>query len=279
MVKAKIHNIFKTLTPTEQKIAQYILENSSSVVNMTVSELAAKCGTVPSAVNRMCKSMGVDGFSKLKILLAGDIKTDNTPEYARSFDKTDTASAVFAKVFSSGVGTLKNTLAMLDSDTCQTFVQKLADAERIFLFGVGTSAVVAMDASYRFSQLGLQAYAYTDILQMSVMAKNMKKGDVAFVISHSGATKPVVEAMRFANEAGACTLGLTSFSKSLVYKECNHAICVYADEENYPVEAVSARIAHMCIVDALMMAIALKDYHNYSKHISMRNDVLSEIRY
>ena len=68
MIKAKIHNIFKTLTPTEQKIARYILECPGEVVNMTVTELAQKCGTVPSAVNRMCKSVGVDGFSRFKII-------------------------------------------------------------------------------------------------------------------------------------------------------------------------------------------------------------------
>ena len=67
MVIAKIHNVFKNLTETEQKIASYILEFPEKIVNMTSKELASACGTVPSAVNRMCKSIGVAGFAKLKI--------------------------------------------------------------------------------------------------------------------------------------------------------------------------------------------------------------------
>ena len=220
MIKAKIHNIFKTLTPTEQKIARYILECPGEVVNMTVTELAQKCGTVPSAVNRMCKSVGVDGFSRFKIILAGDVEKNSLSVPHAPFDKSDTSSAIFGKVFASGVETLKNTCAMLDYSVVEDFVQKLSGADRIFLFGVGTSAVVATDAAYRFSQLGLQAYAYTDILQMHVMAKNMNHGDVAFAISHSGTTKAVVEAMRIAANSGAHTLALTSFSRSLLYKEC-----------------------------------------------------------
>lgn len=279
MIIAKIHNEYKNLTATEQKISSYILNNPQTVVNMTAKELADACGTVPSAVNRMCKSIGVEGFSKLKISLASALGNGKSDIEKAAFDKDDTVKEIFNKVFNSGVNTIINTYEMLDFSKVEIIANKIKNANRVFIFGVGTSAVIAQDAAYRFSQLGVQAYAYTDTLQMSVMAKNMNGSDVAFGISHSGTTKIVVDAMRCAKDAGTTTIALTSFLKSLLYTENDYAICVYADEENYPVEAVSARIAHMCIVDALMMAIASLDYDNYSKHISMRNDALNKIRY
>ena len=67
MTIARIHNHFKNLTETEQKLATYVLRFTDKVVNMTAKELADACGTVPSAVNRMCKSIGFEGFSKLKL--------------------------------------------------------------------------------------------------------------------------------------------------------------------------------------------------------------------
>lgn len=279
MIIAKIHNGFKALTATEQRIATYILNFPQKVVCMTAKELADACDTVPSAVNRMCKSIGIDGFSKLKISLAADIGKEEQLSGNAPFTQNDSPKTIFNKVFSSGINALKNTYQMLDFSKIENIANKLAKSQRIFIFGVGTSAVVACDAAYRFSQLGLQVYAYTDILQMNVMAKNMKSGDVAFGISHSGTTKPVVDAMRSAHMAGAATVALTSFAKSLLYKESDYAVSVYADEENYPVEAVSARIAHMCIVDALMMTIASLNFDGYSKHISLRNEALDYIRY
>lgn len=57
------------------------------------------------------------------------------------------------------------------------------------------------------------------------------------------------------------------------------SFCVYADEKNYPVEAVSARVAHICIIDALMLTIASYNYDDYGKHISLRNAALDNIRY
>ncbi len=279
MIIAKIHNVYKSLTPTEQKIASFVLKNPQQAVNMTVKELADACSAAPSAVNRMCKSIGVDGFSKLKISLASAIGKEKESESSLPFNKDDTTPVIFNKVFNSGINTLKNTFRMLDFSKAEAMATKIAKANRVFIFGIGTSAVIATDAAYRFSQLGVQAYAYTDILQMNVMANNMKSDDVAFGISHSGTTKAVVDVMRLAKKAGASTISLTSFEKNMLYKQSDYAISVYADEENYPVEAVSARIAHMCVIDALMMTIASFEYDDYSRHISMRNKALDDIRY
>ena len=246
---------------------------------MTTKELADACGTVPSAVNRMCKSIGVDGFSKLKIALASSIAQDDNAKENLPLAKEDDETTIFSKVFHSGINTIKNTYQMLDFSNVKIMSEKLASANRIFIFGVGTSSAIAVDAAYRLSQLGIQAYAYIDILQMGVMAKNMKEGDIAFGISHSGMTKAVVDTMRAAKKAGAATMALTSFAKSLLYNESDWAICVYADEKNYPVEAVSARVAHICIIDALMLTVASYNYDDYAKHISLRNAALDNIRY
>lgn len=279
MILAQIHNVFESLTETEKRIASYILKYPEKSANMTAKELADICGTVPSAVNRMCKSIGLDGVAKLKIALATAIAHNGSRENNLPLAKEDNTETIFNKVFNSGINTIKNTYQMLDFSIIKSMAQKLASAKRIFVFGVGTSSVIAIDAAYRLSQLDVQAYAYTDILQMGVMAKNMKDGDVAFGISHSGMTKAVVDTMRAARRAGATTIALTSFEKSFLYKESDYSVCAYADEQNYPVEAVSARVAHICIIDAIMLAVASFNYEDYIKHISLRNEALDNIRY
>lgn len=279
MIIAQIHNMFENLTQTEKRIASYVLKFPEKILNMTARELADVCGTAPSAVNRMCKSVGVEGFAKLKIDLASAISRDAGERNNGPFNREDNEKTIFNKVFSSGINAIKNTFQMLDFTNIRSMAEKLVSAKRIFVFGVGTSSVIATDAAYRLSQLGVHAYAYTDILQMGVMAKNMGDGDVAFGISHSGMTKAVVDTMRAAKQAGATTMALTSFVKSLLNEESDYSICVYADEKNYPVEAVSARVAHICIIDALMLTIASFNYDDYAKHISLRNAALDNIRY
>ena len=279
MILAKIHNKYNSLTETEKKIASYILHNPSQVTGLTTKELAARCDTVQSAVIRFCKSIEISGFADLKLALARETAVEEPSENLPAFNRDDDTETIFQKVFSSGMRTLKDSLAMLDFQQLDKIVDILCNAENVYIFGVGTSSTVATDAGYRFAQFGIPAHACTDQLFMNVIAGNMKPGEVAFGISHSGQTKAVVDALRRAENAGAATIALTSFADSLLSRESDFDISVYADEKNYPVEAVSARVAHICVIDALMMALGTRHSDTFEKHIAVRNDALKDIRY
>ena len=279
MLLAKINNKFSFLTETEQKIASYILEHPAQATSLTAKELATLCDTVPSAVIRFCKSIEVSGFAELKLILARETAEKEKTETLPAFHKEDDNETIFRKVFTSGIRTLKDSLAMLDFDTINNVVTTLGSARNVYIFGIGTSSTVALDAGYRFSQFGIPAHACTDQLFMNVIGGNMNSDDVAFCISHSGQTKAVVNALRRSKEAGATTISLTSFADSLLSKESDYSLSVYADEINYPVEAVSARVAHICVIDALMMALGTRQGNDFEKHIAVRNEVLKDIRY
>jgi len=83
--------------------------------------------------------------------------------------------ASFTKSFGSSMITLENTLEMIDFKVANKIVKKIFSSDRTFIFGIGTSSVVAIDMAYRLSQIGVQAYAYTDILYMNMMAMNLMK--------------------------------------------------------------------------------------------------------
>lgn len=168
---------------------------------------------------------------------------------------------------------------MLDYEKVEAMARLLSSARRLFLFGVGTSSVVASDAQYRFAQLGLSAACCTDILFMNVTAVNLGRDDAVLCISHSGRTRAVVDAMRHAKAAGARTCSITSFQDSPLLRESDIALSVFDDEEHYPVEAVSARVAHICLIDALAMALAAKRADSFAAHVTARNKILREIRY
>lgn len=278
MIIARIHNLFSNLTKTEKRIASYILTSPEKAVHITVKELAAVCDAAPSAITRLCASLGVDGFADLKVRLAADLANLNSKELG-AFDKNDSHEAIFNKVFNSGVFALKNTLEMLDYNTVSKVIELLSKAKRILIFGVGPTAPVVQNVAHRFSQIGLQAYAYTDILYIKDAAMNMREGEVAMGISHSGKTRPIVDALRFAKEAGAQTVALTSFVGSLVYKESDFAISVFSDEETYPVEAISARIAHTCVIDAIIMCLVAENFEDFSHRAERHKKNMVDVSY
>lgn len=281
MVTQQIKRVFCNLTSAERKIATYVIDSPQEVTGLTVHQLAGKCGVAASAVIRFCKAIQLEGFADLKIELARELgsKREEQKNTVPAVEHESGTTGVVRKVFKAGMDTLQDTLDKLDFSKVEQMSQMLLKAKRIFLFGLGTSSTVVLDAQYRLSQLGLWATACTDILLMGVTGANMEEGDVVLAVSHSGRTKAVVDATRLAKKKGATVLAITSFMDSYLYKESDVAVTVFADEETYPVEAVSARVAHICLVDTLAMLLAAHNYDSFAEHIKSRNDVLEGIRY
>lgn len=279
MISSQIQKKYDRLTAAERKAAALVLSSPESITYMTVQDFAKECGISPSAVIRFCKATEIGGFAELKIAIARELGAKKEDERLPAFDKTDGCERILQKVFSSGMQTLRDTLNMIDSDEIKKVASLLSGASRIFVFGVGTSSFIASDAQYRLSQLGIWATACTDILLMNVTSTNLTENDVVIAISHSGRTKSVVDAIKEAKSAGATTVAITSFADSVLGRICDHTFTVASDEENYPVEAVSARIAHICLLDALTMVIATNDFENFAKHVKARNKILEGIRY
>jgi len=281
MIIQQIKRLYCNLTSAERRVATYVIESPQEVTGLTVHQLAKKCDVASSAVIRFCKSIQLQGFSELKIELARELGS-NREEKKNAIPSVEHESGtegVVRKVFNAGMYTLQDTLDKLDFSKIEKMSEVLVSAKHIFLFGIGTSSTVVTDAQYRLSQLGLWATACTDILLMGVTAANLEEGDVVLAISHSGRTKAVVDAVRLAKKKGATVIAITSFTDSFLYKESDVAATVFADEVTYPVEAVSARVAHICLVDSLAMLLATYNYDSFANHIKSRNDVLEGIRY
>lgn len=281
MITQQIKRLYCNLTPAERKVADYVIEFPQDVTALTVHQLAEKCETAASAVIRFCKTVQLQGFAELKLELARELgsKREEQKNTLPAVGQESGTEGIVCKVFQSGMNTLKDTLDKLDFSKVEKMSEILVSAKHIFIFGLGTSATVVTDAQYRFSQLGLWATASTDILLMGVTAANLGEGDVVLAISHSGRTKAVVDAVRHAKKQGATILAITSFKDSFLYKESDVAATVFADEVTYPVEAVSARVAHICMVDSLAMLLASKNYESFARHIKSRNTILEGIRY
>lgn len=281
MITSQIKRLYCNLTSAERKVATYVIESPQEVTSLTVHQLAEKCEVASSAVIRFCKSIQLQGFSELKIELARELgsKREEQKNALPSVGHESGTEGVVRKVFSAGMSTLQDTLDKLDFSKVEKMSEILVRAKHIFLFGIGTSSTVVTDAQYRLSQLGLWATACVDVLLMGVTAANLEEGDVVLAISHSGRTKAVVDAVRLAKKKGATVISITSFTDSLLYQESDVAATVFADEATYPVEAVSARVAHICLVDSLAMLLATHNYDSFADHIKSRNDVLEGIRY
>lgn len=270
---------YSNLTGREKKVADYILKNSERVASMSITELAKNAEVVKSVVIRCCKALGFGGYTELKISLAKELARNEKFNYIPYIDNTDNPSDILDKIFSANIKTLHDTANGIDRDNLREVVELLSKARNIYIYGIGTSAGIVADFQYRLMQLGFTAFCFTDVVAIKVSTLNIMPGDVCIGISNSGRTVATVDALKKAKEKGAKTACVTSYPNSILAKEADFSIVIYTDEIQYPIEAVSARIAHISVLDTICVALSAKNYDKAAERFLTARNLIDTVRY
>lgn len=256
-VAARIRAALPSLVPSDAKVARFILDDPD-VVYRSVSQVADQAGTSASTVVRCCKQLGYEGFQHLKIALARDLALANPQDRAHA---DDTRTGVLHRVMASSRDAIDQSLSTVDEGEFDRAVSALRIAGRVLCVGVGTSGPLAQDAAYRLLTIGVDANGPADIHVQCVAARLLRPGDVCVAVSHSGATRETLTAAEAAAEAGATTIAVTSFSRSALTRLVDIVLVAGGPEMSFRLEAMASRIAHLSVLDALYVALALESDH------------------
>lgn len=259
-------------------MAELVLAEPRRLMHQSISEVAAGAGTAASTVVRACRTLGFSGFQELKLALAQD---SGTPISAlpREIDEQSSPAEVLATVLHDGEEALHEARITLDTEEFARAVALVSAAERVLFVAVGTSAPLAQDAAYRFTTIGVQAEAPADVHVQHVRARLLGPRDVCVAISHTGATQETLASVRGAVRAGASTIAISSFARSPLSEEVGVTLAAGSREMSYRIEAMSSRIAHLSILDALFVAVALRNPERTELAQATTAHVLSEHRY
>lgn len=277
-IRARIEALRDSLAPTSRRIADFILEHAEDVVHMSVTEVADNARASEAAVVKLCKEFGATGFQQLKISLAQDLVQPIQFIHEDLLPGDDTPTVV-RKIFHSGLNALSDTLSVLDAASMQAAVDIIRAAERVELYGIGSSAPIVEDAHYRMLRIGLNAKVVVDSHILAISASLTGPRVAVLTVSHSGSTVETVAAMRLAKQAGARTICITNLGKSPIQAYADVVLMTNARETQFRTEAMTSRIAQLCIVDALIACLALADYDRSVATIQHTFGVLSEKRY
>lgn len=252
-----IRSLYPSLTKTEKKIADYVLRSPDEVLYATVTDLAEKSDAGETSVLRFCRNLGFTSYQEFKLSLAKDLVTP-LKHQGSEIDEEDDLAAVAQKMTLENAASLEHTLSLLNMKDLQKAVEAIVRSNRIFFFGVGSSAMTALDAQYRFMRLGFAGEAVTDPHVMAMNAVLMTDQDVVFGISTSGSTKDLVDAVRLAKENNVFFICLTSHAKSPITKYADSILLIQAKETPLQGEAFSSKIAQIHVLDILSTAVALQ---------------------
>jgi len=256
----RIRASLPSLAPAEQRVGKLVLSDPRLFANLPVSELADRAHVSKPTVVRFCRSVGYDGLTDFKLKLAGSV-SEGVPFIHRSVDSDDKTNDILVKVIDNTVAAFlkyRNDASTVAIDKAVTaLVQAYRDERRIEFFGVGNSGFVAQDAQHKFFRMGINTIAYSDGHLQVMSASILRPGDCVVVISNSGRTRDLMDAVDIARKNGATTIVITASGSPLA--AAGHIHLAADHPEGYDrYSPMVSRLLHLMIIDVLTTCVALR---------------------
>ena len=194
-----------------------------------------------------------DGYPALKLELA---KEAETRPVNKNISSEDSPIDIFGKVCEDIYCSLEKTKNAVSKDALEACCERIMKADKILVLGLGNSSSVANDASHKMFRLGLNAHPYTDNHMQAIATAHTDKNSVVIGISHSGASRDILDAMQIAKSMGAFTVAITNYERSPINKTCDVVLNTVSDETNYRILGLSSRIAQLAIIDTIYSYLA-----------------------
>lgn len=281
-VVLKINQIAEDLPFSERKVARYVSENLSCMVGLSVEELARRSGSSQAAVVRFCKKLGCKGYRDFSIQLVTELavaqNTGADKAVYSDIQEGDRVENVIRNVCRHNMQAIEDTLSLMEPEVVEATADKLFHAQRLDLYAIAASNLVAQDAQQKFMRINKRVTAYSDPhLQLS-SAASLTPADVAIALSWSGETREVLEAANLAKRNGAFLVAITRYGRVSLAEIADVHFGLSAPEMAIRSGAMSSRIAQMTMIDILFSCVVSRHYQETMPHLERTRQVVRAAR-
>ena len=243
-----------SLTKTEKKIAHAILSQPDMLSQCSLSEVASQLDVGEATFIRFCRTLGFKGYTDFKLDLAIELATQEKESSAlldTDVSEIDTPKEIAVKLQATLSNVISETINLLDYEELENVVDELRRANRIFLFGVGSSGLTAEDAKHKLMRIGLQTDAVTNNHFMYMQASLLKEGDVVIGISHSGYSEETTKALRIARENNAVTVAITHNLRSPITEIADYVLINGNRQGHMQGDSIGTKMTQLFVLDLI----------------------------
>lgn len=257
-------------TKTEEELANYILQHPEVVSQLTISQIAKKLHISPATITRFCQKLTFSGFNEFKHELKRFVDLQNKPTSVQYLKQVD----YFTKLYQSHLEIIENTFRITTYKEIQKMVYFLINANKIHVYGIGSSGIAAQEFKSKFFRIGLHVEAIVDPHQAMMDAALSNSNSVVIGISISGETKEVIRAVKIAKEQGAKVMALTGNKYSELAQNSDLSLLVTCKSTMHMGQNISPLLPLLLLFDFIYTEIVAKDYKN---RISIRERTLQAL--
>ena len=211
----------KNYSDTERRIVDFILEHREEASRMTAAQLSRSSGTSEATVSRFCRKLGFGSYRSFQFSLARDVATREQGGVTDEVSLENIEQSL-KNIASSKLSEIDATIAAIDRDDLKAVVNLIADAGVIQIAAVGSTNSVALDATFKFSQLGLRCVT-NEISETGIgFSLTLTPDDVLIVISSSGRSKRLNRIVQTAKGKGTTVIVISGDAKSPLAQKADY---------------------------------------------------------
>lgn len=254
---SKIRALLPSLSNSEEKLASFILHAPDALRDLSSQKLALQVGVSQSSVVKFAQKLSYKGYPALKLAILDDIAnaTPNAQQLHGSISVNDDYLTMSNKLVQSKIAVLQQTQSLNHHSAIDAAIDLILQANRVILSGLGGSALVAKDFSFKLQKLGITAMAEVDGHAQLALASTLNENDVVFVLSESGLTREVVNIVKQAHQNKTPIISVTKFGATPISNMANVKLYSVAEEASTRISSILARTAQELIIDVLFISI------------------------
>ena len=95
-----------------------------------------------------------------------------------------------------------------------------------------------------------------------IAASHLTEGDVMVGVSQSGASKDIVEALKFAKSRGVTTVCITGADRSPIMKQSDIVLLTDTEETKHSSLALSSHLSRLVVIDSICYYLVYRNEKN-----------------
>jgi DNA-binding MurR/RpiR family transcriptional regulator len=201
-ILAHISTNYYELTPSQQRVAQYIYNNASQALLLNSSQIAKTAHVSEATVTRFVGSLGFSGFSEFRREIARQLLEDfsTTRRLAESAESLEGRKNVFSGIIMGDIENIRALPKRISDELFEKALCRLCATESFYVLGLRSSYALAFDLRSSLDKVLLVKPGIGDIPEQVIGAK---KGDVLVVISFKRYTR---ESVNIAEKMELCLI-------------------------------------------------------------------------
>ena len=267
----KILSSYASLFEAEKKVADFVLDHSAAVIDMTVAEVAGECGVSEATIIRFCKRCGCQGFHRLKLDLARESAAHGVEKEPSNELHADDIGGSIRSILANKQEELQETLAGIDLEMCGEILDLLQRARVVVFSAVGNTIPIALDGAYKFNELGITAFTSSVWENMLASVRTLSSDDVMIALSASGESKHLLYMVDCAAARQIPIIAITNHVHSSLAKKSTYVLRSISRERMFfrNNSFLSTRLSMMAVVEILYFLLCSRkadSFHYIDAH-------------